>query len=218
MFRFGGGGGNDRKATAKEQAKATKKSMKKGQREIDREFRQLERDERRVQAEIKKEAKRGNMDAARMMAKELVRLRAAKTKLRGMSSHMGAMGVRATTMAAGVAMADTMGSAAQVMAKSNAAMNPQKMQATMRQFAKQSEIMNMTDAMMDDALADAFEDDSEEEDLVVSQVLDEIGVDLDSMMADAPSRRVATAAPEAKDTAPSDAEVEAMMRSLGVAS
>lgn len=58
-------------------------------------------------------------------------------------------------MAAGVAMADTMGSAAQVMAKSNAAMNPQKMQATMRQFAKQSEIMNMTDAMMDDALADA---------------------------------------------------------------
>lgn len=78
----------------------------------------------------------------------------------------------------------------------------------------------------------------------MSQVLDEIGVDLDSMvsstratassvrsvctalgclplssqMADAPSRRVATAAPEAKDTAPSDAEVEAMMRSLGVAS
>lgn len=101
---------------------------RKGQREIDREFRQLERDERRVQAEIKKEAKRGNMvrsrtrrltrlhgcvgngrascntgvhvqDAARMMAKELVRLRAAKTKLRGMSSHMGAMGVRATVCA-----------------------------------------------------------------------------------------------------------------------
>lgn len=129
----------------------------------------------------------GPQTAARMMAKELVRVRNAKTKLTGMSSHMGAMGVRATvraarepsvavfhaicdvclwchdgvctvclqTMAASVTMGEAMGSAAQVMAKTNAAMNPQQTMKTMQQFARQTEIMNMTEDMMDDALADA---------------------------------------------------------------
>lgn len=213
MFKFGG----EKKVSARDQAKATKKQLRHGQRDIEREKRKLEREEKKVQAQIKAAAKKGDMTAARMMAKELVRIRNAKTKMMGMSSHMGAMGVRATTMAAGVTMAESMGSAAKVMAKSNAAMNPQKMQATMQQFAQQSELMNMTEDMMDDALADAFGDESEEEDMVVSQVLEEIGLDLAGMMADAPTRgtRVAASAPAA--ATPSDAEVEAMMKQLGVA-
>lgn len=126
----------------------------------------------------------GCQTAARMMAKELVRLRAAKTKLQGMSSHMGAMGVRATvrtdpgflfdmkplcvclrgslvwlrcaqTMAATVTMNEAIGGAASAMAASNASVNPQAMARTMQQFAQQTELMNMTEDMMDDALADA---------------------------------------------------------------
>jgi len=62
-----------------------------------------------------------------------------------------------------------------------------------------------------------FDDESEEEDAVVSQVLDEIGVELDSKMAFAPTSRVATATPAAAAATPTDAEVEAMMKQLGVA-
>lgn len=138
-------------------------------------------------------------------------------------------------MAATASMADTMGSAAKVMGKVNARVNPAEMAAVMRNFAHQTQTMQMTEDMMDDALADAvctnlhlgvlpkshllcprsqFEDDEVEEDRVVSQVLDEIGIEVGSRLADAPTTRVGVRAPAEAKT--DDAEVNATLARLGI--
>ena len=61
--------------------------------------------------------------------------------------------------------------------------DPAKMQATLQQFQKQSDIIGMQEELLDDALTDAFDCDDEEEDAVVSQVMDELGMDMAALMA-----------------------------------
>ena len=79
----------------------------------------------------------------------------------------------------------------------------------MREFQKQSEIMNMSEETMDEALIDVFDGEGDEEaeaDGVVSQVLAEIGLDLDGKLADAPTNAPPQAAPAVGETAPADEE------------
>lgn len=68
MQPFGGG-----KSSAE---KAYERSLKKASRETDRERSNLERQEKKLMADIKKEAKAGQHDKAKIMAKDLVRMRA----------------------------------------------------------------------------------------------------------------------------------------------
>lgn len=55
-----------------------------------------------------------------------------------------------------------------------------QIQKIMMEFEKQSEVMEMKEEMMNDAIDDAMgdEDDEEEGDAIVSQVLDELGLQL----------------------------------------
>ena len=55
-----------------------------------------------------------------------------------------------------------------------------QIQKIMMEFEKQSEIMEMKEEMMNDAIDDAMgdEDDEEEGDAIVSQVLDELGLQI----------------------------------------
>merc|ERR1712012_1447774 len=58
----------------------------------------------------------------------------------------------------------------------------------MMEFEKQSEIMDMKGEMMEDAIDDVMgdEDDEEESDAIVNQVLDELGLQLNDKIGDAP--------------------------------
>ncbi|KFW74012.1 Charged multivesicular body protein 2a, partial [Manacus vitellinus] len=55
-----------------------------------------------------------------------------------------------------------------------------QIQKIMLEFERQAEIMDMKEELMNDAIDDALgdEDDEEESDAVVSQVLDELGLNL----------------------------------------
>ncbi|NWS11300.1 CHM2A protein, partial [Pachyramphus minor] len=55
----------------------------------------------------------------------------------------------------------------------------------MLEFERQAEIMDMKEELMNDAIDDALgdEDDEEESDAVVSQVLDELGLNLTDELA-----------------------------------
>lgn len=60
----------------------------------------------------------------------------------------------------------------------NRQMNLPKIQQIMMQFERESELMDMKDEMMGDAIDDAFEEEEEEaeSDEIVNKVLDEIGI------------------------------------------
>jgi len=170
--------------TPAERIKEYNRQIKKSVREIDRERTALERQEKKLLADIKKAAKDGQMDSAKIMAKDLVRTRGYIKKMFKMKAHMEAVSLRLQTMSSSAQMAQCMKGVTKVMGKMNAKMSSANIQKIMMEFEKQNEMMGMKEEMMGDAMDDAFadEEDSEEEDSILGSVLAEIGVELDNKM------------------------------------
>ncbi|CAI8025595.1 Charged multivesicular body protein 2b, partial [Geodia barretti] len=116
--------------------------------------------------------------AATIYAKQLVRMRQQKAKSLGLSSTITSTGHRMQVMQSQAKMAGAMGSTAKTMAAVNQQLKVEDIQKTMMNFEKESSKMEMAGELMDDAVESLFDDDEEEEDAVISQVLDEIGIDV----------------------------------------
>ena len=91
-----------------------------------------------------------------------------------------AAGSAAKAMGANVKLADTMATTTKTMGNMNKMMNPQQVAKTMQEFSMANTKMEMTEEMMNDTLDDilADSDDEAEQDAVVTQVLDEIGIEI----------------------------------------
>lgn len=121
-------------------------------------------------------------------------------------------------MGANVKLTEAMGATAKTMGQMNKVMNPQAVAQTMRDFEMANTKMNMTEEMMNDTLDDIMKEDGdeEEEDAIVSQVLDEIGIEMSGKMAAAPSAHKGSLAaqPISSKNNDADAEIERMLAQL----
>lgn len=179
-----------KKKTLKEVLREHQRSLNRSIREIDRERTALQNQEKKITVEMKKLAKQGQMGAVKIMAKDLVRTRNNITKFYKMRTELQAVSLRIQTMKSHHTMAEAMRGVTKAMMKMNRQMNIPAMQRIMMEFEKQNEKMDMKQEMMSDTMDDVFEDEDEEEETeeVVNQVLDEIGINLSSQLADAPSQ------------------------------
>jgi charged multivesicular body protein 2B len=186
-----------KKPTAKEAAMAAKKETRKevrsSQRDMDREIRELERQEKQVTQELKQRAKTPGVNPAKdsalkALAKQLVAVRQQREKLYAAKAHIGAVGMHASSMASQVAAASAIGSVATAMSAANNAVDAKQMTKIMTEFTKQNETLAVKEEMMNDALIDAFDNDEleDEADNIASQVLAELGVEMDAQFAHAP--------------------------------
>lgn len=173
----------------KEVLRENKRTIKRAIRELDREKLHLEREEKRLVIEIKKNAKAGQMKTVKIMAKDLVRTRGFITKFVEMRSHLEGVSLKLQTIKSHQAMGEAMNSTAKAMVKMNKAVNIQSVTKMMAEFEKENTKSEMMQEMMSDAIDDALEEDGneEEEELIVNQVLDEIGVSFDGEIPDAPA-------------------------------
>jgi len=210
---FGG-----KKTTPKEEARTVKREVRSSQREMDREVRDLDRRERELVAEIRKEAKKGRSEAAvKVLAKQLVQLRAQRDRMIGTRAQIGSIATHASAMASQVAVSEAIGSAGKAMAKMNKVADPAKIGMTMQQFQVASEKMNMSEEMMTDMLSDAFDTDETEDetDLVVDQVLAEVGVEQTKGLQDAPTTKLASAAvPQEQQATAEDTQLQDLQAQL----
>lgn len=89
-------------------------------------------------------------------------------------------------------MAQAMKGVSRAMMNMNRQMNMPQIQQILHEFEKQSEIMDMKEEMINDAIDDAMEEDGddEESDAVVSQVLDELGLQLNDQLSGLPQVRL----------------------------
>merc|ERR1739838_421934 len=112
----------------------------------------------------------------------LVNLRKQKTRSHAASSKITSVGMQAKGMAAQVKMAEAMKDTTKVMGDMN------KVMKTMQDFERESAKLGMSEEMMNDTLDDILNEsgDEEEQDAIVSQVLDEIGIEISGKMAGAP--------------------------------
>lgn len=157
-------------------------------REIERERQSLQAQEKKLIVEIKKTAKQNQMGAVRVMAKDLIRTRHQITKFYALKSQLQGVSLRIQTLKSTQSMAEAMKGVTKAMRQMNKQMSLPAIQKIMQEFEMQNEKMEMTTEMMGDAIDDAMEGDEEEEETedLVNQVLDEIGIDLDSQLANAP--------------------------------
>ncbi|KAF8974867.1 ESCRT-III subunit protein did4, partial [Entomortierella lignicola] len=163
-----------------EALRAHQRALTKAQRELERERVKLEQQEKKITADIKKTAKAGQMNAVKVMAKDLVRTRRHIQKFYQMKTQLQAVSLRIQGLRSNQQMAEAMKGATKAMGAMNRNMNLPQIQRIMMEFEKESEIMDMKEEMMSESIDDAMEEeeDEEEEDAIVNQVLDEIGIDV----------------------------------------
>ncbi|EEC45141.1 predicted protein, partial [Phaeodactylum tricornutum CCAP 1055/1] len=162
----------------KEVLRENKRMINRAVRELDREKAGLEREEKRLTIEIKKAAKENQMQSVKIMAKDLVRTRQYITKFIEMRSHLQGCALKLQTVKSHQAMAEAMQNTAKAMGKMNKAVNVPTITKMMAEFEKENARTDMMQEVMGDAIDDALEGEGteEEEDRIVGQVLDEIGI------------------------------------------
>ncbi|XP_071452470.1 charged multivesicular body protein 2a [Hetaerina americana] len=189
-----------RRMTPEEMLRKNQRALNKAMRDLDREKAQMEQQEKKIINDIKKMAKEGQMEAVKIMAKDLVRTRRYCKKFMLMKANIQAVSLKIQTLRSQNAMAQAMKGVTKAMQNMNKQLNLPQIQRILHEFEKQSEIMDMKEEMMNDAIDDAMEDegDEEESDAVVSQVLDELGLQLSDQLSGLPTASDSLAASRTK--------------------
>uniref|UniRef100_A0A3Q3VMG0 Charged multivesicular body protein 2A n=1 Tax=Mola mola TaxID=94237 RepID=A0A3Q3VMG0_MOLML len=172
-----------RRKTPEELLKQNQRALNRAMRELDRERVKLEQQEKKIIADIKKMAKQGQM----VCRKNNSFMRCKKFIL--MKANIQAVSLKIQTLKSNNSMAQAMKGVTKAMATMNRQLKLPQIQKIMMEFERQSEIMDMKEELMNDAIDDAMgdEDDEEESDAIVSQVLDELGLNLSDELSNLPS-------------------------------
>ncbi|KPI98311.1 Charged multivesicular body protein 2a [Papilio xuthus] len=174
--------------TPEEMLRKNQRALNKAMRDLDRERLKMEQQEKKVIADIKKLAKDGQMDAVKIMAKDLVRTRRYVRKFMLMKANIQAVALKIQTLKSQSTMAQAMRGVTRAMATMNRQLNMPQIQRILQEFEKQSEIMDMKEEMMNDSIDDAMEadDDEDESDAVVAQIMDELGLQVNDQLSGLP--------------------------------
>ncbi|EDL38079.1 chromatin modifying protein 2A, isoform CRA_a [Mus musculus] len=97
-----------RRKTPEELLRQNQRALNRAMRELDRERQKLETQEKKIIADIKKMAKQGQMDAVRIMAKDLVRTRRYVRKFVLMRANIQAVSLKIQTLKSNNSMAQAM--------------------------------------------------------------------------------------------------------------
>ncbi|KAJ2786080.1 ESCRT-III subunit protein did4 [Coemansia javaensis] len=187
MFKFLFGGGE----TTQEKLRKSTRELRRAQRQIETEIAGMERQEKKLVADMKKAAKEGESGSCRIMAKDLVRTRRHVKKYRKMHVSLQAMGLRIQSVASNQQMAKAVQKATAAMGSMNRGMNLQGMQKVLMDFERESGVMDMKEEMINDAIDGAMdsegEDEDEEAEEVFQKIYDEIGIQLGQDLGAVPS-------------------------------
>lgn len=106
-----------RSVTPAERLRQHLRSLQRAQRELERERVKLEAQEKKLVTDIKRHARRGQMPACKVMARDLVRTRRNIHKFYQMSTQLQAVGLRMQTLRSTQQMAEAMRGASRVCEK-----------------------------------------------------------------------------------------------------
>lgn len=205
-----------KKPTVKEQMRTNERAMRKTQRDIEKDRRDLEKQEKQLEMEIKKLAKQGNKEGCAVLAKQLIQVRKQKARTYTASSKVSSVGAQSKAMHSNVKLAEAMSATAKTMGAVNKQMNPQGVMKTMQAFEKESTKMEMSEEMISDSLDNILDEsgDEEEQDAIVQQVLDEIGIEITGKLSEAPSAHKGALGETSKSRLPTDDEIERQLAQL----
>jgi len=137
---------------------------------------------------MKRLAKQGQMAAVKHLAKDIVRMRDTQTKFIKLKSDLRSLSIAMDSMAATQQLQTAMKNVARTMAMVSHQVKLPELQAALQKYQMEAEKMEMKQEMISDAMDDALEHDSDDEEELVQQVMDSIGLDLNEKLVDAPKK------------------------------
>ena len=196
------------------------RTLNRSVRHLDAEYERLSDCETKLVADCKQAAREGHMKMCQVLARDLVRCRVHREKVVIFKSQMGAVSLQLTSMASTHAVAVSMRDVTRTMMAVNRSMKLPAIQKIMMEFQKQSEVMELNQELMDDAVGNAMSntDDEQESESLVNQVLDEIGIDMKDKMVDAPKGTVGASAKTAQPNTKKQSAFVALAPSAAAAS
>jgi len=205
------------KPNPKEQQRQNQRALRQTERELQKDRWDLDRQEKQLEVDIRKMAKQGNKDGCVVLAKQLVNLRKQRTRSYGMSAKVSGVNAQSKAMNSNMKMAQVMKTTTDTMTSMNKQINPMQVAKTMQEFEKANAKMEMSEEMINDTLDGMLDEDGDEEeqDRIVSQVMDELGIELSGKLSEAPSAHKGMLGESSKTgTKLSDADVERMLQNL----
>lgn len=155
----------------------------------------METQEKKLIADIKRSAKNGQVAAAKVQAKDLVRTKNYIQKFDNMKTQLQAISLRIQAVRSSDQMTRSMREATVLLAGMNRSMNLPQLQRISMEFEKQNDLMDQRQEFMDESIdnvmGDELDEDEEAEE-IVNKVLDEIGVDLNAQLQNTPQNVVAS--------------------------
>ncbi|KAK7960648.1 hypothetical protein PG996_011291 [Apiospora saccharicola] len=213
-----------KRMTPAERLRKNQRMLDKAIRELDQMRVKLEKQEKTLQTQIKQSAQKGQMGAAKIQAKDLVRTRRYVEKFYSMRSQLQKISLRLQTHRTNEQMMQAMKGATMALGSMNKSMNLPALQRIAMEFERENDIMEQRQEMMDDAIDDAMDTGIEEEgDEIVEQVMEELGVDLNQAFGETPTGlqsdkvtegRVAQAVGGGGGADPGDDDLQARLDSL----
>jgi charged multivesicular body protein 3 len=177
-----------RQQDPKEMLKEWQSKMRTEKRSIERQIREIDREEKKVQLEIRKLARMGGQEASiRILAKEIVQSRKATTKLYTAIASINSISMQMRTMTAQASIGKTMKMSADTMKRMNKLMSAPETQAAMMDLGREMEKAGFLQEMMDDAM-----------DMGDEELDTEIDAEVEKVIAEATLSRLNTAPPLAE--------------------
>ncbi|GBG32092.1 Charged multivesicular body protein 3 [Hondaea fermentalgiana] len=160
----------------RELVKEWTRNLRREQRMLDRQLRQIEREELKMQRDIKMLAKKGEMAAIRPLAHSLVQSKKAKNRINVTKAHMNSVNLQLRHQAAQMRMAQVMQSSTKVMAAMNSLVKMPEVAKNMQEMAMEMERAGLIEEIMDDAMESTFDDEGMdgEADAAVDQIIAEL--------------------------------------------
>ena len=151
-----GGGESKPKLTPKEEAKQNKRTVDKAARHIEREQTKLTNQEKKCLDDIKKLAAKNQHGPAKIMAKNLVRMRQQVNSMYQMKAQLQAISMQLSTVQITATMMESMQGVNKVMGKINEQMDVKSINTMIREFSKNSEKFGLQQEMVSNFLLNSF--------------------------------------------------------------
>ncbi len=160
-------------ADPKSVGKEARKDIQSGTRDLEREIQKLEREEQKLVVEAKTLAKKGDLNGAKLAARNVVQIRNAKQRLLSSKSQMRSLSLKTHEIDAQMTQVAAVKSAAKAMSTMNAATDVKSMSAVLREFEKQSNVSQLTTESLDDLFDDGEDDEADAE---ISKIFEELSI------------------------------------------
>ena len=173
-FLFGGG-----RRPESENAKEFQRQINASGRGMDREIARLGLQEKHMLAEMKKMGQASNLTSATTKAREVIRLRAHRTRLSTMRAHLTQLSQQLQSVSGSQKIQDIVRQTTRMLTTLNKQYNPAQVSRMLAEFERQNTQMGLKQEVVEDSLDDIFEVEGEatfaEEE--VARVMEEVGLD-----------------------------------------